>query len=79
MQFTVALNPRKKEKTPSHMFAVTKKVAPKVIKYATPWYIRWIYSICGEEVHKMATSTVAPAENANTIGNASDSVVGVFF
>lgn len=60
------------------MFAVTKKVAPKVIKYATPWYIRWIYSICGEEVHKMATSTVAPAENANTIGNASDSVVGVF-
>lgn len=59
------------------MFAATKKVAPKIIKLATPWYIRWIYSICGEEaIHRMATSTVAPAENA---GNASDSVVGVFF
>lgn len=61
------------------MFAATKKVAPKVIKLATPWYIRWVYSICGDEVQKMATSTVAPADNANTFGNASDSVVGVFF
>lgn len=55
------------------MYAATKKIAPKVIKLATPWYIRWIYSICGDEVQKMATAQVAPADNP---GNASDSIVG---
>lgn len=45
------------------------KIAPKVVKVLTPWYLRWIYSVCGEGT-KMATSSVAPAENNNT-----DSVV----
>lgn len=55
------------------MFAATKKIAPKVIKQVTPWYIRWIYSICGDQVTKMATSSIAP-ENT-TGGGTSDSVV----
>lgn len=60
------------------MFVATKKIAPKVIKYATPWYIRWVYSICGEEVQKMATSSVAPTDAAAN-GNASDRIVCGFF
>lgn len=55
------------------MFAATKKIAPKVIKQVTPWYIRWIYSICGDQVTKMATSSIAPENTAG--GGTSDSVV----
>lgn len=61
----------------AHMFAAKKvtHVAPKVIKAVTPWYLRWIYSICGDaSKEKMATltSTVAPE-------GASDSVVCILF
>lgn len=58
------------------MFEATKKVgptvvkiAPKVVKTLTPWYLRWIYSVFGDGT-KMSTSAVAPTEN-----NTSDSVV----
>lgn len=49
-------------------------IAPKVIKTLTPWYIRWFYSIFGDGIRAMATSSIAP--EATT---ASDSVVCVWF
>lgn len=52
-----------------YMFETTKKLAPKLVKSLTPWYIRWFYSICGDRV-KMATSSIVP-EGVT----ASDSVV----
>lgn len=51
------------------MFKTTKRVAPKVIKHLTPWYLRWFYSIFGDSI-KMATSSIVPETVAT-----SDSVV----
>lgn len=55
------------------MFKATRKivpkVVPKVIKHITPWYIRFIYSICGDRF-KMASSSIVPEA-----ATASDSVV----
>lgn len=55
------------------MFETSKKkieqVAPIVIKRATPWWIRWFYSIFGDRI-KMATTSIAP-DGINT----SDAVV----
>ncbi|XP_055311196.1 ninjurin-2 isoform X2 [Sitodiplosis mosellana] len=47
-----------------------KNIAPKVIKTFTPWYIRWFYSLFGDGIRAMATSSIAP-EGATT----SDSVL----
>lgn len=45
------------------MFQATQniipKVVPKVVRHITPWYIRWIYSICGDRF-KMASSSIVP-------------------
>ncbi|XP_031626197.1 ninjurin-2 isoform X2 [Contarinia nasturtii] len=46
-----------------------QNIAPKVLKTLTPWYIRWFYSLFGDNL-KMATSSIAP-ENPT----ASDSVL----
>lgn len=59
------------------MFRATQKIVPKIVpkavKYITPWYIRWIYSICGDRF-KMASSSIVP-EAVTT----SDSVVSSKF
>lgn len=36
-----------------------KNIAPRAIKAFTPWYIRWFYSLFGNNL-KMATSSIAP-------------------
>lgn len=59
------------------MFRATQKIVPKTlpkaVKYITPWYIRWTYSICGDRF-KMASSSIVP-EAVTT----SDSVVSSIF
>lgn len=47
-----------------------ENIAPKVIKTFTPWYIRWFYSIFGDGIRTMATTSIAPDG-----ATASDSVV----
>lgn len=37
-----------------------ENIAPKVIKTFTPFYIRWFYSIFGDGIRKMATTSIAP-------------------
>lgn len=59
--------------TPQVIKREVEKVAPKVIKTFTPWYIRWFYSLFGDSLRTMATSSIAPDG-----GTASDSVVCVF-
>lgn len=51
------------------MFQTTRKIVPKVVKHITPWYIRWIYSICGDRFN-MASSSIVPVA-----ATTSDSVV----
>lgn len=42
------------------MLQATKRLAPKVVKHFVPWWLRWLNSIYGERLVKMATATIAP-------------------
>lgn len=42
------------------------QVAPKVIKHITPWWIRWFYSVFGDDL-KMATSSIAPESTTDSV------------
>lgn len=59
-----------KQAAPQIIKREVANIAPKVIKTLTPWYLRWFYSIFGDGIRAMATSSIAP-EGAST----SDTVV----
>lgn len=51
------------------MFEAKKRIqqiAPKVIKHVTPWWIRWFYSVFGDDI-KMATSSIAPETATDSV------------
>lgn len=54
------------------MFKKTKRIAPKVVKLLTPWWLRWLYSIYGEHLVEMATATISP----DALPSSTDNAVG---